>query len=91
MDTTTPAAEAAAPELTFEAALARLESIVSEMEAGRTSLDSCMQKFTEGMALADFCGKKLGAAEKKIEILMRKDAAGTADWQPFATPSAENA
>ena len=75
-----------ATEITFEAALDRLETLVAEMEAGKISLDACMKKFTEGMQLAGLCTKKLGEAEKKIEILMKKSG-GDGDWQPFAPPA----
>lgn len=77
--------------LTFEAALERLETIVGEMEAGKVSLDECMKKFTEGMQLAGLCAKKLGEAEKKIEILIKKSGAEAPDWQPFAPPEADAA
>jgi exodeoxyribonuclease VII small subunit len=57
----------------FEAALNRLEKIVSEMEEGELSLDEMLKKFGEGMKLAQFCSKKLDEAEKKIEVLVKKE------------------
>jgi exodeoxyribonuclease VII small subunit len=60
-------------EKSFEAALKRLEAIVSEMERGDLSLDAMLKKFDEGMRLAQFCSRKLEEAEKKIEILLKKE------------------
>ena len=57
--------------LTFEDAVARLEEIVSQMEAAELPLDSVIEKYEEGMKLLAFCGDKLTAAEKKIELLTR--------------------
>ena len=57
----------------FEAALKRLEEIVSEMESGELSLDAMLKKFEEGMTLAQYCSRKLEEAEKKIEVLIKKE------------------
>ncbi len=60
-------------EMNFETALKKLEKIVSEMEKGEVHLDSMLKKFYEGMKLAEFCAKKLEEAEKKIEVLTKKE------------------
>ncbi len=52
--------------MTFEAAMNRLEQIVSVLESGRCSLDESMKLFEEGAKLTDFCQKSLQAAEQKI-------------------------
>lgn len=57
----------------FEAALGRLEEIVTEMEAGQLKLDAMLKKYEEGMFLARFCAKRLEEAEKKIEMLVKKE------------------
>lgn len=68
-------------EVAFEAALARLEVIVRDMESGRLSLDQMLAHFEEGMTLVKTCGDKLNEVEKKIERLIRKeDSVGT---EPF--------
>lgn len=72
-------------EKSFEAALKRLEEIVSEMERGELSLDVMLKKFDEGMRLAQFCSKKLEEAEKKIEVLVKKDD-GTFETRDFPSP-----
>lgn len=69
-------------ERSFEAALKRLEELVSEMERGDLSLDSMLKKFEEGMRLAQLCSKKLEEAEKKIEILIKR-AHGTFETRDF--------
>jgi hypothetical protein len=57
-----------------------------------------MQRFAEGMALAEICTRKLTETEKKIEILLKRNAAGNARWRDFdpgtsqsAAPPAEEA
>ena len=64
----------------FEEALVKLESIVGQMESGQLSLEESMKKFEEGMTLTQFCSKKLGETEKKIEILVQK-AGATLEWE----------
>ncbi len=56
----------------FEAALARLEAIVGEMEGGAQNLEETIARFEEGQKLIAFCGAKLNEVERKIEILMKK-------------------
>lgn len=68
---------------TFEDSLARLEQIVSQLEAGNVALEESLKVFEEGIALARHCAKYLEEAEKRIELLT-KDAQGTLGTQPFA-------
>lgn len=82
-------AEGPKKEKSFEAALERLEQIVAEMEAGRLKLDAMLKRYEEGMLLARFCSEKLEEAEKKIEILVKKQD-GTLDTVEFA-PGKEEA
>jgi len=76
-------------EKSFEAALERLEQIVAEMEAGQLKLDAMLKRYEEGMLLARFCSEKLEEAEKKIEMLVKKQD-GTLDTLEFA-PGEEEA
>ena len=82
---TAKAAEEKKNELPFEEALARLETLVGELEGGRTSLDESMKKYAEGMQLAGACTKKLAEAEKKIEILVKQPAGAPPEWSEFKT------
>lgn len=56
-------------EMTFEAALTRLEELVRKMEAGEETLDGTLSAFEEGVTLVRFCTEKLDAAEQKIKTL----------------------
>lgn len=56
-------------ELTFEAALSRLEVIVRQLENGNAPLDSSLALFEEGTKLVRFCTEKIDAAEQKVKIL----------------------
>ncbi len=67
----------------FEEAVKRLEEIVARMETGAEDLDAMVKDFEEGRALVDFCGKKLAAIERKVEILTRR-ADGSVAAEPFA-------
>ncbi len=58
-------------EITFEAAMARLEEIVRALEGGNAPLDTSLALFEEGVSLVKFCNQKLDAAEQKVKILQR--------------------
>lgn len=59
-------------ELTFEAALARLEEIVRGLERGESTLDEALSLYEEGVKLARFCNSRLDEAEAKIEIMVKE-------------------
>lgn len=64
--------------LTFEQALARLEQIVSAIEAGEVSLEESIEKYAEGIRLIKQCRGILDAAEKKIRLLTREEGGSLA-------------
>ena len=66
----------------FEAALSRLEEIVSELESGELALEQSLKLFEEGVKLARICNARLEEAERKVEILL-KDKSGTMTAKPF--------
>ena len=70
-------------EIKFENALEKLEEIVRKLEGGEMPLDDSLKMFEEGVRLARFCGGKLDAAERRIEILMKNED-GTLGTAPFA-------
>ena len=76
-------------EMKFEAALERLEEIVSKLEAGSLSLDEALKSYEEGVRLARLCTKQLTEAEKKIEILT-KALSGELEAVPFDTENYKN-
>lgn len=53
--------------LSFEQALAELETIVKELESGRSPLEDSIVQYERGMALKAQCEKKLREAQSKIE------------------------
>ncbi|UCE64491.1 MAG: exodeoxyribonuclease VII small subunit [Nitrospirota bacterium] len=55
----------------FEDALARLETIVTELERGELPLDQSLKIFEEGIKLSKTCLKILDDAERKVEILVQ--------------------
>jgi exodeoxyribonuclease VII small subunit len=54
-------------ELSFEAALKRLEEIVRRLESGDASLDESIDLYGEGDRLRRQCEERLQAAQAKIE------------------------
>jgi exodeoxyribonuclease VII small subunit len=67
----------------FEKALSRLETIVTELEAGELSLDESLRIFEEGVKLSKSCLKMLDDAERKAEILVQ-DKDGRKRIQAFS-------
>ena len=65
-------AGAAAP--TFEEALARLETIVRELEEADLPLERSLTVFEEGVRLSRLLHERLNEAERKVEILMKNEA-----------------
>ena len=74
----------AEPEMPFEEAMQKLESIVDAMESGDLPLESLMAKFEEGTRLAKVCQATLARAELKIQQL-EKNAAGELTLKPMQT------
>ena len=66
----------------FEAALSRLEEIVSELESGELGLEQSLKLFEEGVKLARVCNARLEEAERKVEVLL-KDKNGKMTAKPF--------
>jgi exodeoxyribonuclease VII small subunit len=65
----------------FEKSLERLEALVEEMESGDLSLEQMIKHFEEGSKLVTLCSGKLNEVEQKIEKLVKKGGALTAE--PF--------
>ena len=67
-------------ELSFEAALKRLEEIVRKLESGEASLDEAIELYGEGDRLKQQCEARLQAAQARIEQIQF-----TRDGQPSGT------
>jgi exodeoxyribonuclease VII small subunit len=70
-------------DLGFEDQLARLEQIVSALEAGNLRLEESLAIFEEGVALARACSRYLEEAERRIEMLAR-DESGAVSSAPYS-------
>lgn len=57
----------------FEDALTKLEDITNELEKGELPLEDSLKYFDEGVKLAEYCNSKLSDAQRKVEILLKKD------------------
>lgn len=56
----------------FERSFSRLEEILEKMNTGNLSLDDSLKLYEEADGLIIGCGKKLNAAEARIEMLIKK-------------------
>jgi len=73
-------------DLSFEAAMERLEKIVDEMESSKLPLEELIVRYEEGIRLVGVCNQRLATAENRIETLNRTGhgkapAPGTPDLQ----------
>lgn len=57
----------------FEESLQELEVIVKELESGNVDLDDAINKYTEAMKLAKFCGEKLNDATEKVNKILTEE------------------
>jgi exodeoxyribonuclease VII small subunit len=78
-----------AAEMKFEEALEKLEKIVGDLENGDLALDEALEKYEEGIRLSKVCAKKLEAARKKVEILLKAED-GSFELKPFDEKTAED-
>jgi exodeoxyribonuclease VII small subunit len=74
--------EKQAEAIDFEKALAELEAIVKQLEAGNLALDKSLALFERGVQLARACKEKLAEAELRVSQLV-KDKAGLFSEEPF--------
>ncbi len=56
-------------DVSFETALAELESLVEKMETGELSLEDSLAAFERGVRLTRHCQSSLKAAELKVKVL----------------------
>ena len=58
---------------TFEEDLKKLQKIVEELSSGKITLGESLKKYEEGVKLAQSCSQVLAEAQRKVELLMKKD------------------
>jgi exodeoxyribonuclease VII small subunit len=61
--------EAPIEDMTFEQAMAELESVVEQLEKGDVALEESIGLYERGARLKAHCEKKLKAAEERVEKL----------------------
>lgn len=69
MDQPEPQTGQSSSELSFEAALARLEEIVRMLERGEAPLDQSIELYQEGDKLKRHCEARLKAAQARIDLI----------------------
>ena len=69
-------------EMSFEAALKELESIVGRLEQGEVDLEDSIALYERGQALKAHCDRKLKAAESRLEKIVQ-GAKGVEGTEPM--------
>jgi exodeoxyribonuclease VII small subunit len=57
----------------FEEDLKKLQKIVEELSSGKITLGESLKKYEEGVKIAQSCSATLAQAQRKVELLMKKD------------------
>lgn len=70
-------------DLSFEAALKRLEEIVHKLESGEAPLDEAIKLYAEGDRLKQQCEARLQAAQARIEQIQFGRDGAPAGTAPF--------
>lgn len=70
----------------FEEDLKRLQKIVEDLSGGKLTLGEALKKYEEGLKLAQGCSALLNEAQRKVELLMKKE--GKADLEKFSDETA---
>jgi exodeoxyribonuclease VII small subunit len=78
-----PGADIAA--LSFEAALAELETIVRKLESGDVLLEESVALYARGDALRAHCAARLAAAQARIEQISLSADGAPNGTRPFAS------
>lgn len=73
----------------FEAAYKRLEVILEKMNSGNLGLDESLTLYEEADRLIIYCTKKLDAAERKIQVMI-KNRTGKTELDEEGAPLLED-
>ena len=72
-------------DLSFEEAYAQLEEVLAALEAGDLALDETLARYEMGVALTEFCERKLEEAELRVrKWLPDSSTAPLDDWEDEA-------
>ena len=77
-----PAADADVAALSFEQALAELETIVGRLESGQAPLEESIDLYTRGAALKAHCEAKLKSAQLRVEKIVVGPGGGADRAEP---------
>ncbi|MDF1719764.1 MAG: exodeoxyribonuclease VII small subunit [Minwuia sp.] len=69
--------------MSFEAALAELETLVQKLESGSVDLEKSIDMYARGSLLKAHCETKLKAAEARVEKLVISPDGRPGDAVPF--------
>lgn len=83
MDQPATSADQGSGDLSFEAALARLEEIVRTLERGEAPLDKSIELYQEGDKLKRLCEARLKDAQARIEQIAFSSDGKPAGAKPF--------
>lgn len=59
--------------INLEEDIKKLQKIVDELGSGKLTLGESLKKYEEGIKLAQGCSALLNDAQRKVELLMKKD------------------
>ena len=74
-------------DLSLEAAMTEVASIVSGLESGKETLDESLARFERGMKLLRVCHGKLDVAAQRIEIVTQISSEGDVQTAEFDATS----
>ncbi len=57
----------------FEDDLKKLQKIVEDLSSGKLTLGESIKKYEEGVRIAQSCSLTLADAQRKVELLMKKE------------------
>ncbi|MDD5252775.1 MAG: exodeoxyribonuclease VII small subunit [Candidatus Omnitrophota bacterium] len=70
----------------FEDDLKKLQKIVEDLSSGKLTLGESLKKYEEGVKIAQSCALTLADAERRVELLMKKE--GKFSLEKFDDPDA---
>ncbi len=60
-------------EMSYEEAVKKLEEIVDRLENAEIPLEESLTSFQEGIALSNYCRKKLAEIEYRVDYLLKEE------------------
>ena len=68
-------------EITFELAIAELQTVVEKLEAGKVALEDALALYERGVELVRICNERLDTAQQRVSAVR---AGGESSLEPFA-------